>query len=404
MVLFALNLTQSVLYCCRKSVSLKPSDEGEGESGQPSATRQEASLAIQSNQESASSNVGPSSQIDLNAPALFEGQPITEVNLDNLEEKPWRRPGEDITDYFNYGFNEETWKIYCDKQRMLREEQAHRRRMPLQNIMQPMGGHNMHQPPQMHGGMPPLHHHPPPHMLPPHHPHNPMHGPPGGMNINIPMRPPMGPIHGHPMPKPNVSLSGPQPVSNLALPPGMRMRSDVPPRPNMPPQGLRGFPPGAQPPMGMMMNPQMQGRHPLPPMPHGSMGNLPFNPPPMMGNMPPHMQQHEGQMHRPLEEGPPADSFFPPMHPQRKLNIPHELELENEDPQVPMDWAQQPKEASPPYLKDQDLAEEEDPEHPKTEDQERSESSQEEEEKAPVKSENSTAGDDKLQRYTFPSE
>ena len=29
-------------------------------------------------------------------------------------------PGADITDYFNYGFNEDTWTKYCEKQRRLR--------------------------------------------------------------------------------------------------------------------------------------------------------------------------------------------------------------------------------------------------------------------------------------------
>ncbi|KAI7908271.1 Fip1 motif-domain-containing protein, partial [Cokeromyces recurvatus] len=37
------------------------------------------------------------------------------------EDKPWRKPGADITDYFNYGFNEITWRAYCAKQKMLRE-------------------------------------------------------------------------------------------------------------------------------------------------------------------------------------------------------------------------------------------------------------------------------------------
>jgi len=30
--------------------------------------------------------------------------------------------GADITDYFNYGFNEDTWTKYCEKQRRLRIE------------------------------------------------------------------------------------------------------------------------------------------------------------------------------------------------------------------------------------------------------------------------------------------
>ena len=29
-------------------------------------------------------------------------------------------PGADISDYFNYGFNEITWSLYCEKQRRLR--------------------------------------------------------------------------------------------------------------------------------------------------------------------------------------------------------------------------------------------------------------------------------------------
>lgn len=32
--------------------------------------------------------------------------------------------GADITDYFNYGFNEETWTKYCERQRRLRSENA----------------------------------------------------------------------------------------------------------------------------------------------------------------------------------------------------------------------------------------------------------------------------------------
>lgn len=29
--------------------------------------------------------------------------------------------GADITDYFNYGFNEVTWRAYCAQQKMIRE-------------------------------------------------------------------------------------------------------------------------------------------------------------------------------------------------------------------------------------------------------------------------------------------
>lgn len=47
----------------------------------------------------------------------INGVPATDFNLDSLEDKPWRKPGADITDYFNYGFNEDTWRSYCERQK-----------------------------------------------------------------------------------------------------------------------------------------------------------------------------------------------------------------------------------------------------------------------------------------------
>lgn len=38
------------------------------------------------------------------------------------DDKPWRRPGTDLTDYFNYGFDEFTWASYCLKQDLVRKE------------------------------------------------------------------------------------------------------------------------------------------------------------------------------------------------------------------------------------------------------------------------------------------
>ncbi|KII71904.1 Pre-mRNA 3'-end-processing factor FIP1 [Thelohanellus kitauei] len=59
---------------------------------------------------------------------LVTNYPIFEYDIEKGE-KPWKKPGADISDYFNYGFNEETWKIYCEKQRKLRIETASMRRM-----------------------------------------------------------------------------------------------------------------------------------------------------------------------------------------------------------------------------------------------------------------------------------
>lgn len=38
---------------------------------------------------------------------------IFDVDIDGFEEKPWKYPAVDITDFFNFGLNEESWKDYC---------------------------------------------------------------------------------------------------------------------------------------------------------------------------------------------------------------------------------------------------------------------------------------------------
>lgn len=60
-----------------------------------------------------------------------------EIDIDGLDEKPWRKPGADITDYFNYGFNEETWKMYSQKQVTLRLEQSMQGKIKVYQSDQP---------------------------------------------------------------------------------------------------------------------------------------------------------------------------------------------------------------------------------------------------------------------------
>uniref|UniRef100_A0A182J8P9 Pre-mRNA polyadenylation factor Fip1 domain-containing protein n=1 Tax=Anopheles atroparvus TaxID=41427 RepID=A0A182J8P9_ANOAO len=54
----------------------------------------------------------------------INGVPAHEFSIDSLDEKPWRKPGADITDYFNYGFNEETWRSYCERQKRMRQHES----------------------------------------------------------------------------------------------------------------------------------------------------------------------------------------------------------------------------------------------------------------------------------------
>uniref|UniRef100_A0A0N5AI60 Pre-mRNA 3'-end-processing factor FIP1 n=1 Tax=Syphacia muris TaxID=451379 RepID=A0A0N5AI60_9BILA len=61
-------------------------------------------------------------KLDLDAVPSINGQPIYDLDLASMEERPWRKPGADINDYFNYGFCEETWNMYCERQRKLRDE------------------------------------------------------------------------------------------------------------------------------------------------------------------------------------------------------------------------------------------------------------------------------------------
>lgn len=61
--------------------------------------------------------------IDIDQVATVNDKPLIDVDLEKeFADKPWRKPGADITDFFNYGFDEFTWTAYCAKQRNLRED------------------------------------------------------------------------------------------------------------------------------------------------------------------------------------------------------------------------------------------------------------------------------------------
>ena len=60
--------------------------------------------------------------LDLDKDGLFDGEPMTQIDPEVLKEKPWRKQGVDISDYFNYGFNEYTWMEYLNRQEKRRQE------------------------------------------------------------------------------------------------------------------------------------------------------------------------------------------------------------------------------------------------------------------------------------------
>lgn len=57
----------------------------------------------------------------------------------------FRKPGADITDYFNYGFNEETWRAYCERQKRLRINESC---VGLTSLAVGQNQHNIDQKPQ----------------------------------------------------------------------------------------------------------------------------------------------------------------------------------------------------------------------------------------------------------------
>ncbi|THH12985.1 hypothetical protein EW146_g7182 [Bondarzewia mesenterica] len=65
----------------------------------------------------------PPSQSSINPlfPGMFDGCSILEVDLASLAEKPWRRPRSDISDWFNFGFDEISWEAYCFRRREVGE-------------------------------------------------------------------------------------------------------------------------------------------------------------------------------------------------------------------------------------------------------------------------------------------
>ncbi|KAK5947338.1 hypothetical protein PMZ80_001488 [Knufia obscura] len=83
------------------------------------------------------------------------GKPLFETDLDNdfpsESTKPWRKPGADVTDYFNYGFDEFTWASYClKKQQMPKEVKAiNQETEQMKAFMDGMPGGGM-------SGMPPM--------------------------------------------------------------------------------------------------------------------------------------------------------------------------------------------------------------------------------------------------------
>lgn len=84
------------------------------------------------------------STIDVNDNPIYPplGKSILQVDLDAdlaQEQRIWRRPGEDQSDYFNYGFDEFTWETYRQRQ-MAMVDTNQQSQAQLKQFQQMMGG------------------------------------------------------------------------------------------------------------------------------------------------------------------------------------------------------------------------------------------------------------------------
>ncbi|TIB37962.1 hypothetical protein E3P86_01944 [Wallemia ichthyophaga] len=58
-------------------------------------------------------------QLDLD-PSTLDAATVYDIDVDAVDvEKPWRQPGADITDWFNYGFDEYKWLEYATRKRSI---------------------------------------------------------------------------------------------------------------------------------------------------------------------------------------------------------------------------------------------------------------------------------------------
>lgn len=51
-----------------------------------------------------------------------EKKVIFDHDPEDLEDQSWSKPGADISEWFNFGLNAQTWRMYCRQQRLLRKQ------------------------------------------------------------------------------------------------------------------------------------------------------------------------------------------------------------------------------------------------------------------------------------------
>ncbi|KAK9451443.1 Fip1 motif-domain-containing protein [Limtongia smithiae] len=103
-------------------IESKPGQEIETPAGKTMKVPGQQSKLTDSKPDGPKDEAKPAVGIELDKIPEINGTALTQMDLDSFEDKPWRKPGADITDYFNFGFDEFSWTTYCLRQDKLRDE------------------------------------------------------------------------------------------------------------------------------------------------------------------------------------------------------------------------------------------------------------------------------------------
>ncbi|KAK7329957.1 hypothetical protein VNO77_24140 [Canavalia gladiata] len=74
---------------------------------------------------------------------------VFEVDIDGFEEKPWKYPGVDVSDFFNFGLNEDSWKDYCKQLEQLRLESRMQSKIRVYESSRTEQGYDPDMPPEL---------------------------------------------------------------------------------------------------------------------------------------------------------------------------------------------------------------------------------------------------------------
>ena len=102
----------------KKNTWVNPKLQGaEGGGGTPSSVAPKPSAK---QLKALKARLGPLAHVPGGLEIDLSGEMPENIDIDSLQDKPWHKPDADPTDYFNYGFVEDTWRLYCRKQQEVR--------------------------------------------------------------------------------------------------------------------------------------------------------------------------------------------------------------------------------------------------------------------------------------------